>query len=88
MLFKVALGTIAGLAPEAQRGEALAGLFLTSYVGLIIPAVGIGVLTQYASTQTSMLIFAAALMAFLALIGILQFAPGNERKQRAEVSDC
>jgi MFS family permease len=79
VLFKVALGTIAGLAPEAQRGEALAGLFLTSYIGLIIPAVGVGVLTQYVSTQTSMLVFASALMAVLALIGVLQFAPGRGR---------
>ena len=79
VLFKVALGTIAGLAAEKQRGEALAGLFLTSYVGLIIPAVGVGVLTQYGSTQTSMLVFAAALMAVLALIGVLQFAAGHGR---------
>lgn len=76
-LFKVAIGTIASLAPETQRGEALAGLFLTSYVGLIIPAIGVGVLTQYVSAQTSMVVFAAALMAVLAIIAGLRFSRGH-----------
>jgi MFS family permease len=77
VLFKVAIGTIAGLAPEEKRGEALAGLFLTSYVGLIIPAVGVGVLTLYLSTQVSMLCFGAVLIAVLGIIGALRFVPGH-----------
>ena len=81
VLFKVAIGTIAGLAPEEKRGEALAGLFLTSYVGLIIPAVGVGVLTLYLSTQVSMLCFGAVLMAVLVIIGALRFVPGHDAEK-------
>jgi Na+/melibiose symporter-like transporter len=44
-LFKAALSLGAGLADPAHRGEVLAGIFLTGYLGLALPVIGIGVAT-------------------------------------------
>ncbi len=54
MLFKAAVGAVATMAAPAKRGEALAGLFLISYVGLSLPAVGIGIVTRYVTATTAM----------------------------------
>ena len=39
----------------------LAGVFLASYLGLAGPVIGLGALTQIASTRVSLLLFAALL---------------------------
>ena len=59
LLFKGALGTVAGLADEDDRAEVLAGLFLGGYLGLSVPVIGLGVLVQELSPRTSLLVFAA-----------------------------
>ena len=61
---------IATLIP-AKRGEALAGLFLIAYLGLTLPAVGIGVATLSASATTVMTWFASLLLALLATVAVL-----------------
>ncbi|MDO8187292.1 MFS transporter [Conexibacter sp. JD483] len=68
LLFKGALATGAALAPDESRAEALAGLFLAGYVGLAGPVVGLGLLTQLVSMRLSLLLFAAALAAAVALV--------------------
>ncbi|SNX55940.1 predicted MFS family arabinose efflux permease [Streptomyces sp. TLI_55] len=70
VLFKASLGTVAALAVPEHRGEALAGLFLIAYLGLTIPAIGIGVATLGFSSVTVMTWFAAILLAVLALIAL------------------
>lgn len=42
LLLKGALGTAAELAPAAARGEAVAGIFLGGYAGLVVPVLGVG----------------------------------------------
>ncbi|WP_165310768.1 MFS transporter [Microbacterium protaetiae] len=37
IVFRASLGTVAGLADAARRGEALAGIFLVAYAGMTIP---------------------------------------------------
>jgi MFS family permease len=66
--FKGAVSTVIDIAPVQARGEALAGLFLASYIGLAVPVVGLGIATQYMSAQVALLIFAAALLAGLGAV--------------------
>jgi MFS family permease len=61
VLFKGAVATVAAIALPEQRAEALAGMFLAGYVGLSLPVVGLGILTQELAARDSLLIFAVAL---------------------------
>jgi MFS family permease len=70
LMFKGALATVSEIAPEEHRAEALAGVFLAAYLGLSIPVIGLGALTQIASTRVSLLVFAGLLA-----LGILTGAP-------------
>lgn len=58
MAFKGALVTAASTAPAQARAEVLAGFFLGSYVGLAVPAVGLGVATTLWAAKDVMLVFA------------------------------
>jgi MFS family permease len=64
-VFKGAVATVVAVAEPARRAEALAGLFLAGYVGLAVPVVGLGVLTQQVEPKVALLVFAAALAALL-----------------------
>jgi hypothetical protein len=61
--FKSALGTVIALSDLANRAEVLALFFVVGYIGLSIPAVGLGVLAQIVAPKTALLIFGAALIA-------------------------
>jgi MFS family permease len=67
MLFKGALATVAGLAVPERRAEALAGVFLAGYIGLALPVMGLGVLTQYLAPRVGLLVFAAVLAGSIVL---------------------
>ena len=69
--FKSAVGAVAGMAQPAKRGEALAGLFLVSFLGLAVPAVGLGLATRYATAITAMTYFTGGLVVLLAVVGVL-----------------
>lgn len=66
--FKGSVSTVINVAPAETRGEALAGLFLASYLGLAVPVVGLGIATQYLSARVALLVFSAALLAGLATV--------------------
>ncbi|HEX4009941.1 MAG TPA: MFS transporter [Solirubrobacteraceae bacterium] len=70
LMFKGAIATVTEISAVEHRAEALAGLYLASYLGLAVPVIGLGVLTQIASTRVSLLVFAALLA-----LGILAAAP-------------
>jgi MFS family permease len=59
LVFKGALAVAASSAPAGARAEVLAGFFLGAYVGLSVPVIGLGVLTQYVSARDAMLGFSA-----------------------------
>lgn len=85
LLFKSAVSMIAALAPRDSRGEALAGLYFIAYLGLIIPTLGMGILTQYLGAPRAILWFAGALLIVLAASAVLQASherPGQARKSR------
>jgi hypothetical protein len=54
-----------------DRGEALAGLFLISYVGLSLPALGIGIATRYVTPATAMTWLSIVLFAILGTVATL-----------------
>ncbi len=68
VLFKTALLEGSKLAEPQFRGEALAGIFLFSYAGLIVPVVGLGIATLFLPIATALLAF-AALTALVVIIG-------------------
>jgi MFS family permease len=74
VLFKSAVGEVAQMAPAHERGEALAGLFLIGYLGLIGPALGLGIATRYLPATTAMLWFSGFLLALLTAIAVLDRA--------------
>jgi MFS family permease len=61
LMFKGAIATVAEISAPEHRAEALAGIYLASYLGLAVPVTGLGVLTQVASTRVSLLVFAGLL---------------------------
>jgi MFS family permease len=70
LMFKGAIATVAEVSSQEHRAEALAGLFLAAYLGLAGPVIGLGVLTQIASTRVSLLVFSGLLA-----LGILAATP-------------
>ena len=84
LMFKGAIGTVSEISVAEHRAEALAGLFLAAYLGLAGPVIGLGALTQVASTRVSLLVFSGLLA-----LGIFAAAPallgGRGRGPRASV---
>jgi MFS family permease len=68
LLFKSAVGAVSAMAEPQWRGEALAGLFLISYLGLVGPVLGLGIATRYVPATTAMLYFVGALLVLLAAV--------------------
>ena len=60
-LFKGVVTSVAEIATPESRAEALAGMFLAGYIGLSIPVLGLGVMTQYLSARDSLAIFTGVL---------------------------
>ncbi len=69
-MFKGAIETVTEISLPERRAEAVAGFFLAAYIGLAGPVIGLGALTQIASTRVSLLVFSGLLA-----IGILAAAP-------------
>ncbi len=72
MLFETTVGAVAAMAAPAERSEALAGLFLISYLGLGIPAVGIRIAPISMSATSAMAGLAAIVLLLLA--GVAELA--------------
>ena len=68
------------MAVPAMRGEALAGLFLIAYFGMIIPTVGMGIATEYVAATTAMAWFTGVLAA---IGGLLVASYRRERRTAA-----
>lgn len=70
VLFKTALLVGSSLAEPQHRGEALAGLFVFSYAGLIVPVLGIGIATLFVPVAVALLYFAVIIAAVVVVGGI------------------
>jgi MFS family permease len=86
LVFKGSLAVAASTAPPGSGAEVLAGFFfLGAYIGLSVPVVGLGVVTQYIPARDAMLVFAAlaalAIAASVRAVTRLSKAP-EERGRR------
>jgi MFS family permease len=77
LVFKGSLAVAASTAPAESRAEVLAGFFLGAYVGLSVPVVGLGVITQYIPARDAMLVFSA--LAVLAIAASVRAVAGRAR---------
>ena len=66
LLFKAALAVGGSLTGAAHRGEVLAGIFLSGYIGLTVPVVGLGVATLSVSLPAALTGFTAVIIAVTA----------------------
>jgi MFS family permease len=62
------------LAPPERRGHAISAFFVACYAGLIIPVVGVGVLSGFTGTFPAVLAF-SVLLAILCLFSLARIAP-------------
>jgi MFS family permease len=72
-IFLGSLATANRLAPADRRGHAISAFFVACYAGLIIPVVGVGVLSGFTGTFPAVLTF-SILLAVLCLFSIARFA--------------
>jgi MFS family permease len=60
-LFKGVVTQASTLAAPERRAETLAGMFLAGYIGLALPVVGLGILTEHVAARVGLLVFAVVL---------------------------
>jgi MFS family permease len=76
-IFLGSLATANRLAPPGQRGQVISAFFVACYTGLIVPVVGVGVLTEFTSTFPA--VFAlSVLLAALSLFSLASIAKAPE----------
>jgi predicted MFS family arabinose efflux permease len=70
-IFRGAVGTVMSIAPPDRIAESLAGMFVATFVGLSLPAVGVGItLSRHVSPKDTILGFAIAVSAGIAASAI------------------
>jgi MFS family permease len=72
-IFLGSLNTASRLAPANRRGQAISAFFVACYAGLIVPVVGVGVLSGFTGTFTAVLVF-SILLGALCLFSIGRLA--------------
>jgi MFS family permease len=74
MSFRAGLGSVAGAAPEDERGEVTSTFFVVLYVGISIPVIGVGSMASAFDLVTAGVVFAAlvALLAATALVLLIR----------------
>lgn len=82
VLFKSAVSHVAGTASVARRGEALAGLFFTSYLGLALLPVGLGVATRSMTVTMATTWFTGVVLVLLAAVAVLTRGHGSTTRPR------
>ena len=76
-IFLGSLATANRLAPPGRRGHVISAFFVACYAGLIIPVVGVGVLTEFTSTFAAVLTLSILLTA-LCLFSLARITKGLE----------
>jgi MFS family permease len=72
-IFLASLGTANRLAPPGRRGQVISAFFVACYAGLIIPVIGVGVLSGLIGTFRAVLAF-SLLLAALCLFSLARIA--------------
>ncbi|ANZ43428.1 MFS transporter [Lentzea guizhouensis] len=81
--FKASVGAVASMAAPARRGEALAGLFLIAYLGMIAASLSIGLATRYLAPTTVMAWFAVVLLVLSGAVAAMGSANTRVVSRRA-----
>jgi MFS family permease len=76
-IFLGGLATANRLAPPGRRGHVISAFFVACYAGLIIPVVGVGVLTEFTSVFTAVLAI-SILLAALCLFSLARITTALE----------
>lgn len=71
-IFRGSLAAANQLAPAGRRGQAISAFFVACYTGLIVPVVGVGVLSEVTGTFPAVATF-AILLAALSVFPIFRF---------------
>lgn len=80
LAFKGSIASARDLAEPAVRAEAIAGMFLAAYLGLVVPVVGLGIATHLVSLDTGLAGLSAALLIVIAATAFgLRRAPDQPR---------
>ncbi len=69
LTFKGVIASAREMAADDVRGEAIAGMFLAAYLGLVIPVVGLGVASRAVSLDAGLAGFSVIALVVLALTG-------------------
>jgi MFS family permease len=72
-IFLASFATASRLAPPERRGQVISAFFVACYAGLIIPVVGVGVLSGFIGTYPAVLAF-SLLLAALCLLSLARIA--------------
>jgi MFS family permease len=72
-IFLGSLATANRLAPPERRGHAISAFFVACYTGLIVPVIGVGVLSGFTGTFAAVLAF-SVLLAALCLFSLARIA--------------
>lgn len=70
LAFKGAMASARDLAEPAVRAEAIAGMFLAAYLGLVVPVVGLGIATHAVSLDTGLAGLSASMVIVAALAAL------------------
>jgi predicted MFS family arabinose efflux permease len=62
-LLKGTMGMLVAISPPAKLGETLAGYFVSGYIGLSVPVIGVGIALRSVSPRDTLLAFAIAVAA-------------------------
>src|SRR5207244_9069556 len=76
--FRHGLAAINEASPAQRRGEVASGFFVIAYLGISLPVVGVGLMTEVASLQAAGLLF-AAVVAALAVTVLSVLVRGRRR---------
>jgi MFS family permease len=86
LIFRGAMSSVSESAPSDSRAEALAGFFLSAYVGLSVPVVALGLASGHVSTRELILIFGAA-VALATTLSVRSVVRGDEVTPPVQSSD-
>jgi len=77
--FRAAVSSVAGAAPEEQRGATISALFVAAYAGISVPVVGIGALALALGLRGAGLVFVGFVIVVAGTVAALLYARQGRR---------
>ncbi|MGW1317040.1 MFS transporter [Streptomyces sp. NPDC002426] len=70
LAFRAALSQVASASPQDRRAAVISTLFVVAYLGISVPVIGVGVLSDHIGLQDAGLIFIASMAVLVAWAGL------------------